>query len=398
MSSLSEGDDDSNPFVVVFVSPLTTETGNHSTVFRISEGLAEDERILVELISCYDITCADLFKDCLREQRCRVVIAIHAFKSGRYLTDCDAPLIVVLGGTDINEDTKDPGKAAIMGQVLERAKAIVGFSQAMVDKAVLHWPTIAAKCRVIPQGVVVNVGSGSTKDRLCLNRLLLGLNIHGASGEYLCENVRSGEEEQREQRELKENDKIVFILPASIRPVKDPMYLLDVFAKWRQSNPKVTLMIIGRELDEEYGTVFKQKLASLREMYETSCGIEFIGEVPQSTFHACLHDCFAVVNSSVSEGMSNVILEAMALQIPVIARENPGNSSLIKHEETGMLFDKPEEFIECATTLINHPELYKDIVRESTYHVNKYHSYPKEIQSYKDLIFQIYSSGEKTDP
>jgi glycosyltransferase involved in cell wall biosynthesis len=51
-------------------------------------------------------------------------------------------------------------------------------------------------------------------------------------------------------------------------------------------------------------------------------------------------DC--LVNPSLCEGMPNVVLEAMASGIPVIASRVPGNDSVVRHGETGWLFDLGE--------------------------------------------------------
>lgn len=48
----------------------------------------------------------------------------------------------------------------------------------------------------------------------------------------------------------------------------------------------------------------------------------------------------------------------MALGVPVLARNIPGNSALIKHRETGLLFNTPEvfTFLMCALLLFNKSE------------------------------------------
>ncbi|HWB97066.1 MAG TPA: glycosyltransferase, partial [Bryobacteraceae bacterium] len=45
-----------------------------------------------------------------------------------------------------------------------------------------------------------------------------------------------------------------------------------------------------------------------------------------------------VVNPSLYEGMPNVVLEAMACARPVVASDVPGNSTLVRPDETGLLF------------------------------------------------------------
>ena len=51
--------------------------------------------------------------------------------------------------------------------------------------------------------------------------------------------------------------------------------------------------------------------------------------------------------------MPNVVLEAMACSLPVIASNVPGNNELVVHGETGLLFDldEPSSFVRALTQL-----------------------------------------------
>jgi len=55
-------------------------------------------------------------------------------------------------------------------------------------------------------------------------------------------------------------------------------------------------------------------------------------------------DC--LINASLVEGMSNVVLEAMASGLPVIASAVRGNTETVNHGESGLLFDldRPDDF------------------------------------------------------
>jgi len=55
-----------------------------------------------------------------------------------------------------------------------------------------------------------------------------------------------------------------------------------------------------------------------------------------------------VVNPSLYEGMPNVVLEAMACGIPVVASAVPGNDSLVRPGETGYLFKPGDGDALCA--------------------------------------------------
>jgi glycosyltransferase involved in cell wall biosynthesis len=55
-----------------------------------------------------------------------------------------------------------------------------------------------------------------------------------------------------------------------------------------------------------------------------------------------------VVNPSLYEGMPNVVLEAMACGVPVVASAVPGNDSLVRSGETGFLFPLGDGEALCA--------------------------------------------------
>ncbi|XP_054300209.1 glycosyltransferase 1 domain-containing protein 1 isoform X3 [Pongo pygmaeus] len=125
-----------------------------------------------------------------------------------------------------------------------------------------------------------------------------------------------------------------------------------------------------------------------------AAGVRLIGEMPQEDLHAVVKNCFAVVNSSVSEGMSAAILEAMDLEVPVLARNIPGNAAMVKHEVTGLLFSNPQEFVHLAKRLVSDPALEKEIVVNGKEYVRMYHSWQVERDTYQQLIRKLEGSTE----
>jgi glycosyltransferase involved in cell wall biosynthesis len=51
-----------------------------------------------------------------------------------------------------------------------------------------------------------------------------------------------------------------------------------------------------------------------------------------------------LINSSISEGTCGSILEAMLYKVPVLARDNKGNTEIICSSKNGYVFDSPEQF------------------------------------------------------
>lgn len=109
-------------------------------------------------------------------------------------------------------------------------------------------------------------------------------------------------------------------------------------------------------------------------------------ERSQQELHAAMKRCFALVNSSISEGMSAAILEAMDLGIPVVARDIPGNAAVVQHEVTGVLYSSPQEFVHQSRRLLSDHELRERVVRNGKLYVEEHHSLKQERETYQRLV------------
>nr|KAF6403428.1 glycosyltransferase 1 domain containing 1 [Molossus molossus] len=124
----------------------------------------------------------------------------------------------------------------------------------------------------------------------------------------------------------------------------------------------------------------------VRAKVQRSAGVRLVPEMRQGELHAVMKNCFALVNSSVSEGMSAAILEAMDLDVPVLARNIPGNAAVVRHGVTGLLFSDPQEFVQLAQRLIRDPALGGELVANGRKYVSTYHSWWAERDTYQRLV------------
>ncbi|NWV43736.1 GL1D1 protein, partial [Grantiella picta] len=281
-------------------------------------------------------------------------LAIHLYKAGRLLQGSRIPFGIIFGGTDVNEDIKCKEKRQVMGAVLEEARFAVAFTVEMKELAAAEWPDSRKKIYVQTQGIKT-----SPSETFDWYTFLQNADIPT------------------------DTDSLhLFLLVCGLRRVKDPLYLVEVFSDWHRKDPSVHLGIIGPAVDPVFTNEVKEKV-------KRAPGVHLLQELPQAELHAALRRCFAVLNSSISEGMSAAILEAMDLDIPVLARNIPGNAAIIKHKETGLLFSNPQEFVALSKTLMNDPNMEKEIITKAKEYVKKHHSWECERKTYQNLVLRL---------
>ena len=121
-----------------------------------------------------------------------------------------------------------------------------------------------------------------------------------------------------------------------ISPEKDLLTLLKAFYLVHQKHPDYQLEIIGDAINENE-IQYKQELIAYIQKNGLS---DFVAFKPftKDVHEEIIHDAM-YVNSSVTEGLSNAMLESMAIGLPVICTDCPigGARATIKHEVNGLL-------------------------------------------------------------
>ncbi|NXQ35362.1 GL1D1 protein, partial [Alaudala cheleensis] len=292
-----------------------------------------------------DLTSTDKFD---------AALAIHLYKGGRLLQGSRIPFGIIFGGTDVNEDVKCQEKRQVMGAVLEEARFAVAFTVAMKELAAAEWPDARKKIYVQSQGIKT-----TPSETFDWYRFLQNADIPTDTGRFH-----------------------LFLLVCGLRRVKDPLYLVEAFSDGNRKDPSVHLGIIGPAVDPVFTSEVKEKV-------KRAPGVHLLQELPQQELHAALRRSFALVNSSISEGMSAAILEAMDLDVPVLARNIPGNAAIVTHKETGLLFSTPQEFVVLSQSLMNDPIMEKEMTKRAKDYVKKHHSWEGERKTYQDLVLRL---------
>jgi glycosyltransferase involved in cell wall biosynthesis len=114
-----------------------------------------------------------------------------------------------------------------------------------------------------------------------------------------------------------------------IEPRKGQLALVDAFARMRRGIPTATLQLVGPVADPGYATQIR---AAVRRHRMTDA-VEFLGHVPDIT--RVLRDWDLFVSLSDDEGQGLAVLEAMAIGVPVVARQVPGIEDFLVDGRTG---------------------------------------------------------------
>ncbi|XP_036132290.1 glycosyltransferase 1 domain-containing protein 1 [Molossus molossus] len=335
---------------LLFLAVLRPHTGNAVTAQRVRDHLEAAGHVCL-LRDAFDFDSPAAVAALIQAEGLEAALALHLYRGGRLLRGHGIPFGVVFGGTDLNEDVHQGEKNQVMGKVLEEARFAVAFTEAMKAAAHRHWPHAKSKIYVQSQGITTTPDAAFRWDAF----------LQGAGINQSADNLH------------------LFLLICGLRPVKDPLYLVDAFSEWHREEPSAYLVIVGPEVDPEFSREVRAKV-------QRSAGVRLVPEMRQGELHAVMKNCFALVNSSVSEGMSAAILEAMDLDVPVLARNIPGNAAVVRHGVTGLLFSDPQEFVQLAQRLIRDPALGGELVANGRKYVSTYHSWWAERDTYQRLV------------
>lgn len=121
---------------------------------------------------------------------------------------------------------------------------------------------------------------------------------------------------------------VVYGTVGSLTPVKRTDLLLTAFARSRSSRRERRLLLVGDGPDRSALETLGRSLGCAADITFTGARSDVPGLLPAM-------DVF--VNTSDSEGMSNAVLEAMAMGLPILATRVGGNEELVRDGVEGWL-------------------------------------------------------------
>jgi glycosyltransferase involved in cell wall biosynthesis len=157
-----------------------------------------------------------------------------------------------------------------------------------------------------------------------------------------------------------------------LHKVKRVDLLLRAFSILHKSDPNMQLFIAGGDDGEE------QNLVALANNLEISGNVHFLGYVNRETILDIISNSDLLVLPSKVEGNPRILIEAMILQVPIVATNVPGIRDMVQHMQTGYLVDgaNPSKLAHAIEYVIKNPKVSNAFV-ERAYNFAK-QNYSKE--------------------
>lgn len=153
----------------------------------------------------------------------------------------------------------------------------------------------------------------------------------------------------------------VFVTVGRLEKVKNIEMLLNSFVALKEINPlaNIKLVIIGDGSE-------RKKLENLVKNDSTiSNNVVFTGMIGNVYEEICKADCFTM--TSITEGLSMSILEAMSAGLPIVVTDVGGNYELVKIGKNGYL-TMSQSYIEHAKNMEKTYKMTNEHIKEFGYH------------------------------
>ncbi len=174
-------------------------------------------------------------------------------------------------------------------------------------------------------------------------------------------------------------DSLIGIAGGRFSTEKGQGYLVDAAAAVIQRNPQVRFVLFGDGPDFE---AIRSRIAKLGLSEQIVCpGFE-------KNLAGCLKSADLLVNPSLSEGLPNIVLEAMAMYVPVVATAVGGVPELVTNNESGLLVRATDVsgLTEAIMRLVDDASLRQSMAQEAYRVVTESFSFEQQCEK----LVQVY--------
>ena len=242
-----------------------------------------------------------------------LAILLHAYRTGRPWLEAGPkiPFLVLLTGTDVHQGLDDPEQRPWILRIFREA-AVVTIQNPLTCAALRRdYPELGSRLHYLPPGIELGGAPYALRT------------LHGIPTETF-----------------------LFFCPASLRPVKGVLELLELFDPLARARRDFIVAFCGPELDADYARRFHAAL-------NARPWARYLGIIPAEAMPAAMAEADVILNNSVAEGLPNALLEATVVGRPILARDIPGNAAVVRPGISGLLYGEGREFPACASRLLD---------------------------------------------
>jgi glycosyltransferase involved in cell wall biosynthesis len=170
--------------------------------------------------------------------------------------------------------------------------------------------------------------------------------------------------------------------------VKDLPTLLRAFANVHSHNPNTALVINGEGKSQDQKTLWK-----LAVKLSINSALRFIKPCEHIEKHMQAFDVYA--NSSIYEGMSNTLLEAMGCGAAIVATSVGGTPFIVNNRKNGLLVEPQasEKLADAIGELMANPLLRATLAESARRYVEHHHSIETFVRKHEELYKSFFSKS-----
>ena len=177
---------------------------------------------------------------------------------------------------------------------------------------------------------------------------------------------------------------------ARLAPVKGQLDLLAAVAELRRRGIETTLVIVG------HGPMRETLEAEVRRR-GLEDAVTIVGSVPPDQIHGYYEEADVFCLPSFAEGVPNVLMEAMAMGLPVVTTRLMGIPELVEDGVCGLLVApaRPDQLADALQRLAEEPDLRARLARAGREQVVAHYDIARTAREMRDLIAQAIRAGER---
>jgi glycosyltransferase involved in cell wall biosynthesis len=188
----------------------------------------------------------------------------------------------------------------------------------------------------------------------------------------------------------------VFLAVGRNHPQKDyPTMLESILQLRRVQNLPFQLVIAGRDVHELEPEVNRRGLQDIVRLAEVGVSHlppvnAFASELPTTAMIDLYRAADAFVMSSLLEGFSSALLEAMAAALPVIVTDSPGCAEFVREDDSGLIVPPrdPTRLAQAMATLLEDARRRSELSARSSQRAARF-DWPRVLDRYLEIYGEI---------